>query len=190
MLSCLTLLATNHNSLALPCNLFYFCSVIVTKQQINKPYKSNVMKFLLVAITVVLSLTNTKAQATDDIKVSAAVLSSFNSAFKNVSEVVWKTAGNYYKADFSFNNQYVQSYYNADATLIAVTRNITSFQLPVTLQASLKKSYEAYWISDLFELSDDNGTAYYVTIENGDSKITLKSITANEWSVYKKGRKS
>lgn len=148
------------------------------------------MKVLLVAITAVLSIINTKASASDDTQVSAAVLASFNSSFKNVSEVAWKNAGNFYKADFAMNSQYVTAYYDATATLVAVTRNISSFQLPVTLQTNLKKSYEAYWISDLFELSDDNGTAYYVTVENGDSKITLKSTVANEWSVYQKGRKS
>lgn len=148
------------------------------------------MKFLLVAITVVLSITNTKASASDDIKVSAAVLTSFNSSFKNVSEVAWKTADNYYKADFAMNGQYVTAYYDVAATLVAVTRNISSFQLPVTLQTSLKKSYEAYWISDLFELSDENGTSYYVTVENADAKITLKSTPVNGWSIYKKSRKS
>jgi hypothetical protein len=88
------------------------------------------------------------------------------------------------------NGQYVAAYYDATANLIAVTRNISSFQLPVTLQNKLKASYESYWISDLFELSDDNGTAYYVTVEDGDSKITLKSTGANEWSVFQKQRKS
>jgi hypothetical protein len=147
------------------------------------------MKFLVVAITAVLSIINTSAHASDETKVSAAVLASFNSSFKTASQVEWKQTGNFYKADFSFNSQYVTAYYDVTANLVAVTRNITSFQLPVTLQTSLKKSYEAYWISDLFELSDENGTAYYVTVENGDSKITLKS-TANQWSVYKKSSKS
>jgi len=147
------------------------------------------MKFLLVLITAALSLTNTKASASNEIEVSAAVLASFNSSFKNASEVAWKNAGNYYKADFALNGQYVSAYYDATATLIAVTRNISSFQLPITLQTNLKQSYEAYWISDLFELSDDNGTTYYVTVESGDAKVTLKS-SGNSWTVYQKQRKS
>jgi hypothetical protein len=155
----------------------------------SKPNKPNVMKVLLVMITAVLSIINTKASASDDIKVSAAVLSSFNSSFKNASEVAWKSAGNYYKADFALNGQYIAAYYDATAELIAVTRNISSLQLPITLQTSLKKSYESYWISDLFELSDDTGTSYYVTVENGDAKITLRS-TVNGWTVYQKQRKS
>lgn len=147
------------------------------------------MKLLLVAITAVLSITNLKASASDEINVSAAVLSSFKSSFKNAADVTWKTSGNFYKADFVFNGQYATAYYDSTANLIAVTRNVSSLQLPVKLQSALKSSYEAYWISDLFELSDDNGTAYYVTVEDGDQTITLKSASTNEWSVYRKQRK-
>lgn len=146
------------------------------------------MKFLLIAFTALLSVTNTKANPNDDIKVSAAVVASFNSAFKNAADVKWNTAGAFYKADFTVNSQYVTAYYDAAATLIAVTRNVNSFQLPITLQTKLKASYEAYWISDLFELSDESGVSYYVTVENADGKVTLKS-TGNEWTVFKKQSK-
>jgi hypothetical protein len=63
---------------------------------------------------------------------------------------------NFYKAEFAMSGQYVTAYYDATANLIAVTRNVSSFQLPITLQTKLKTSYESHWISDLFELSDDN----------------------------------
>jgi len=148
------------------------------------------MKFLLVTLISVLSLVNTKAQASDDVNVSAAVLASFHSAFKNASDVKWKTSGDYYKADFVVNEQYVTAYYDDNASLVAVTRNINSYQLPVTLQTKLKASYEKCWISDLFELSDENGVSYYVTVENGDTKMTLKSANASDWNVYQKQSKS
>ena len=147
------------------------------------------MKFLLATIISLFSLVSTNANATDEINVSSAVVSSFKSSFKNASEVAWKMSGNLYKADFSLNGQYVAAYYDASANLIAVTRNVSSFQLPITLQNKLKANYESYWISDLFELSDDNGTSYYVTVEDGDSKITLKSSGSNEWTVFQKQRK-
>lgn len=148
------------------------------------------MKFLLATLMTVFSLVSTKSHASDEVNVSAAVISSFKSSFKNASEVAWKMSSNFYKADFSLNGQYVAAYYDATANLIAVTRNINSFQLPISLQSKLKASYETYWISDLFELSDDNGTTYYVTVENGDSKITLKSNGTSNWSTYQKQRKS
>jgi hypothetical protein len=148
------------------------------------------MKFLLATLITVFSFVSNKSHATDDVNVSSAIVSSFKSSFKNASEVSWKVTHNFYKADFSMNGQYVAAYYDGSANLIAVTRNITSLQLPITLQSKLKASYESYWISDLFELSDDSGTSYYVTVEDGDSKITLKSHGTSQWSVFQKQRKS
>ena len=148
------------------------------------------MKFLLATLITVFSFTSNPSHATDDVNVSSAVVSTFKSSFKNASDVTWKVTNQYSKADFSLNGQFVSAYYDASANLIAVTRNISSFQLRITLQSKLKESYEDYWISDLFELSDNDGTAYYVTVEDGDSKITLKSSGTNSWNVYQKQRKS
>lgn len=116
-------------------------------------------------------------------------MNSFNSAFRNASDVQWKDCGGYYKADFSLNGQYVTAFYDQNASLMAVTRNISPVQLPVTLQTSLKKDYENYWVSDLFEVSNENGTSYYITVENGETKTILKSF-GNTWLTYKKQQKS
>jgi hypothetical protein len=148
------------------------------------------MKFLLATLITVFSLVSNKSNASDDVNVSSAVVSTFKSSFKNASDVSWKITNQFYKADFVMNGQHVAAFYDASANLIAVTKNISSTQLPITLQSKLKASYEAYWISDLFELSDDLGTSYYVTVEDGDTKITLKSNGTNDWSVYQKQRKS
>lgn len=146
------------------------------------------MKFLFVILIAVFSLSNTKAQASE-INVSAAVLHSFKTSFKDAAEVAWKQSGNFYKADFTMNGQYVSAYFDVNACLVAVTKNISSVQLPVTLQTGLKTAYSEHWISDLFELSDEHGTVYYVTVENGDAKITLKS-SGNNWTVFQKQRKA
>ena len=148
------------------------------------------MKFLVVTLISLFSLLSTRSNASDDVNVSSAVVAAFQSSFKNASEVSWKVSGDYYKADFVMNSQYISAFYDQAGALVAVTRNINSFQLPITLQTKLRDSYGTYWISDLFELSDDNGTTYYVTIENGDSKITLKSYGTSDWSTFKKQRKS
>lgn len=146
------------------------------------------MKLLLFTLTALLTFgsVNTKAQ---DIQVSASVTNAFHTAFKQASDVQWKDCGNYYKADFTMNGQYITAFYDANAALLAVTKNISPVQLPVTLQANLKKSYENYWISDALEYSNEGGTSYYVTVEDGDCKVTLKSI-GNSWMVFKKQHKS
>ena len=87
-------------------------------------------------------------------------------------------------------SQKMFAFYNADGEFMAVTRYISSFQLPLTLQSKLKKSYSDYWISDLFEMATSNETGYYVTLEDADTTITLKSIDGSDWSVYKKSKKA
>ena len=73
---------------------------------------------------------------------------------------------------------------------MGLTSNSSSLQLPITLQASLKNNYEGYWITDLFEMANEEGTSYYVTLESADSKLVLKSVSNTFWSNYKKQSKS
>lgn len=146
------------------------------------------MKLIILTLTALISFSSFKSNA-QDVTASAAVINAFNSSFKQATNVQWKDGGNYYKADFTLNGQYVTAFYNANAGLMAVTKNISPLQLPVTLQTSLKASYEDYWISELFELSDESGISYYTTVENTDTKITLKS-SGGSWTTFKKTRKS
>jgi len=88
------------------------------------------------------------------------------------------------------NEQTLFAFYSMTGEFMAVTRYISSFQLPLNLQSNLKKSYSNYWITDLFEMANHDGTAYYVTLETADSKIVLKSIDGSDWSVFQKSKKA
>jgi len=81
------------------------------------------------------------------------------------------------------------AYYDQNGELIATARNILSEQLPINLMSSLKRGYSDYWISELFEMDRDGVAAYYVTLENGDETMVLKSNSLNDWSLYKKAKK-
>ena len=43
--------------------------------------------------------------------------------------------------------------------------------------------------SDLFEAAKNDATNYYITLENADTKIILKS-SGNSWDIYTKSKKS
>ena len=146
------------------------------------------MKRILVTLTILFSLVSSSSFANDE-KVNSKVLKSFQSSFKTATDVDWTVSENFYKADFSLNGQYVAAYYDEAGQLIALTRNISSVQLPISLQTDLKKDHEGYWISDLFELANEQGTTYYVMLENADTKLILKSAGSN-WTRYEKQRKS
>ena len=148
------------------------------------------MKRFFAILTIAFSLMSFNSFANDETEVSKEALQSFKSSFKNAAEVNWSVSSNYFKAEFTMNGQYVSAYYSAEGKMIALTRNINSLQLPITLQASLKKDYENYWISDLFEVANDEGTSYYITLEDADTKLVLKSTSNADWINFKKQRKS
>jgi hypothetical protein len=148
------------------------------------------MKPLLIASIAIASFFTKANAATPTPKdVAPAILQSFQNAFAGVKQVAWSsTDANLYKAEFVLNEQYVTAFYNPNGELVALTRNIASYQLPVVLQATLKKDYSNYWISDLFELANEEGTTYYVTLETADTKLTLKS-NLSTWTTYQKSKK-
>ena len=148
------------------------------------------MKRLFVILTIALSTLSLSSFANDKgDDVSPKAIKSFNSSFKSATEVNWSVGSNYYKANFALNGQYISAFYDAEGKMIALIRNITSLQLPITLQADLKKNYDCYWISDVMEVANDEGTSYYITLENADTQLIL--ISANDsWNTFKKQRKS
>ena len=118
-------------------------------------------------------------------KIDSDVLKAFNREFVSAQDVTWTVTNDYYKASFVFNNQFVAAYYDADGYLLGVTRNISSLELPVKLQAKLRKDYSKYWISGLTEVSNDEGTNYIITLENADQTVQLKSTDSNNWRIFK-----
>jgi hypothetical protein len=146
------------------------------------------MKRLLVTLTIALSLVSLSSFANGE-DVSPRAVKSFNKSFKNATEVKWTVTDNYFKADFALNGQYVSAFYNEDGGMIALTRNLSSLQLPIALQADLKSNYNCYWISNVLEVANEEGTSYYITLETADEQLTLKS-SGDSWSTFKKQRKS
>jgi hypothetical protein len=128
------------------------------------------------------------ANKVDD-SINKRAVASFNSEFRNASDVKWERHNGFVVATFSINNQVAFAYYNSDGELLAIARNILSDKLPIMKLLSLKKDYSHYWISDLIEVSKGEGVSYYITVENAEEKITLKSAEAGNWEAYSKEEK-
>ena len=139
-------------------------------------------------ITLAVALGTLVAFAGEE-NVNRKVLDAFKNEFAAAQQVEWSTGDNFYKAAFVFNNKHVFAFYNMDGELIGITRYLSSMDLPLNLQISLKKNYTNYWISDLFEVAKKDITTYYITLENADTKIVLKSTDGNTWENYQKTKK-
>ena len=140
-------------------------------------------------LTLAIAVTTMTAFAGEE-DVNPKVLTAFKTEFNTAKEVEWTVGSNYYRATFVYNEKHVFAYYNESGELLGLTRYLASYDLPISLQTNLKKSYQGYWISDLFEVAKNDGTAYYLTLESADTKLVLKSSDSSNWTVYSKTKKS
>lgn len=145
------------------------------------------MKPLLIILTFLASVFAQPLFATNR-DVTPVVLKSFQTKFATAKEVTWTSSESLFKAHFELNGQVVTAFYSTDGALLAVTRNITTHQLPLSLQTTLRKGHESAWVTDLFELNSEEGTAYYATLETAESKIVLKS-SGQSWTAFSKSKK-
>jgi len=106
----------------------------------------------MMMLALVLTL-STSFAFTGEEAVNKQALASFKTEFAGATDAAWTVGNNYYQLAFTMNDQKLFAYYNTQGEFLAVTRYISSFQLPLNLQISLKKSYSNYWISDLFEVA-------------------------------------
>lgn len=145
-------------------------------------------KITLIIVMAVVMATSIFANPIE-VNVSSRVLTSFSSRFDGAKEVSWSKTEQYVKASFKINEQVMFAYFTEGGELIGVSRNVLSFQLPINLQAELKKYAAGGWITELFEFADDSQNSYFISLENADYKIQLKSVD-NSWSVIKKVKKA
>ena len=138
-------------------------------------------------LAILFSITTFATNIKDDI--DRKVFNSFTNQFTDARDVSWKKTSTYLKATFKVNEQVMFAYFAPTGELLGVSRNILSTQLPINLQRQLKKHYSKGWITELSELANEQESNYYVTIENADQVLTLKSEGSNSWSVYKKTKK-
>lgn len=141
-------------------------------------------------VVVTLSLTSLFANNSKNRNnVDERVEKSFKKEFASAQQESWSRVNNLNKVQFTMNDQVLFAYLDDDGNLIGVYRNILSTQLPISLMTEIKESYSNYWISTLFEVANDGITTYYITLENADHQLVLKSENSANWTIFTKSRK-
>lgn len=116
-------------------------------------------------------------------RTNGMIATSFRRDFRDAQVISTEEYANFTKLTFKMNAQVLFAFYSGSGELLAVTRNIPSSQLPVSLLMNLKKQLGNSWITELFEINSDAQHCYYVTLENADAKVTLRS-NGDSWDVY------
>lgn len=141
-------------------------------------------------VVVTLSITSIFANnSKNPNNVNERVEKSFKKEFASAQQESWTRVNNLNKVQFTMNGQILFAYLNDEGTLVGVYRNILSSQLPISLMTQVKDEFSGYWISSLFEVANDGLTTYYITLENADQQLVLKSENSANWTVFSKTRK-
>jgi hypothetical protein len=148
------------------------------------------MKKRILLLTIALVSFTAFSFAADAPAISKNVINSFNKQFFNARDIKWEHQARFEKAEFTMNDMVLFAYFNDNGELLAVTRFISPNQLPLQILTSLKSDYAGYWVSDLFEIQTENGTSYYVTIENADRILILKSEGISGWQTFQREKKA
>jgi hypothetical protein len=141
------------------------------------------MKKIILSIAITLALSgsafaNHMESATD------RAVASFHKDFKKASEFSCSEKNNYVLVTFNLDKQIQYAYYDFQGSLIGVVQNILSSSLPEYLRKDIKKHYADYWVSDLFQVTYDDGVYYYVRLKNADRTIVLSTEGTNIWHRY------
>jgi hypothetical protein len=141
------------------------------------------MKKFILSIAIMLTCISMSFANRPDI-INQRAVSSFQSRFHQASDVSWKQTRNYFQATFMMNRQIMFAYYDGQGNLMALTHNMLTSSLPEYLQNQLKKLYTKYWITECFELSNEEGIRYFVEIKNAKETTVLSSDGTDSWQVY------
>jgi hypothetical protein len=139
-------------------------------------------KFITAIAFTIASISSIFAGGND---ISKNVQATFTATYAKASNAVWEKTDNYYKVSFQLNGQSLSALLSNQGEMIAVSRNILSYELPILLQSSLDIDLSSSWITGLVEYAVDNRTVYYATVENAHQTIIYESTGYYGWTILK-----
>ena len=142
------------------------------------------MKKVFVAIAMVFS--SVAYSFAGETEIDQKLINVFRAEFAGAQDATWEAHSNFYQVSFTQEGKKFFAFYSKSRNLIGLAHYVLSTDLPGHLQAQLRHSYADYWIADLFELKNDEGNSYYVTLQNAHGKIVLESKELNSWEVFRK----
>ncbi len=139
--------------------------------------------FIALLLTLTVSSGIFAHGVTDNNKIIAA----FNTSFPEAKDVTWINNGDYVKGYFTWNNEKLVAIYHLDGTPIALSRTIDLKSLPLKSLKELQTKYQDYSITEAIEYDDEQeGLAYFVSMEKDSSKMILKISRQGDMSIFKK----
>ncbi|WP_411811257.1 PepSY-like domain-containing protein [Chryseobacterium scophthalmum] len=127
------------------------------------------MKNLILTISILgLSITNISAQDIRQSEVPSVILNHFQKSFPKAADIDWEIKGNYYEVEFEtgFLGDDHKILYSRDGKLVRHEEEISKSNLPKTVLASIKRSFNGYRTNDIKKITEGGKVIYNVELKN------------------------
>lgn len=131
--------------------------------------KIYIMKNLILTISILgLSITNISAQDIRQSEVPSVILNHFQKSFPKAADIDWEIKGNYYEVEFEtgFLGDDHKILYSRDGKLVRHEEEISKSNLPKTVLASIKRSFNGYRTDDIKKITEGGKVIYNVELKN------------------------
>lgn len=147
------------------------------------------MKKLFFALSMFLSLGLAAAPENNGPEIDPRVVSAFQKEFSFVHDAKWESGGDVSQVRFSLNDQGFVAWYNKDAELLRIARNILYMQLPLSVIKALEEKYSKADFTSIMEVTANNETSYHIQDEEKNKIISLEATPSGYITVVKKTKK-
>lgn len=127
------------------------------------------MKNLILTISILgLSITNISAQDIRQSEVPSVILNHFQKSFPKAADIDWEIKGNLYEVEFEtgFLGDDHKILYSRDGKLVRHEEEISKSNLPKTVLASIKRSFNGYRTNDIKKITEGGKVIYNVELKN------------------------
>jgi hypothetical protein len=153
------------------------------------------MKKLVVSLVMFVSVfgaTLASDGSTKTTKVTYRVESAFKKEFEGATSVKWELmkGKDVYQAQFIYNNERLNAYFDFDGNLIATGRFVAVANLPILVRKNIYQKYGEYTIKEVAEFATDSETSYLIALENEKAKLLVRAYNNGSSFVFKKEKKN
>lgn len=143
------------------------------------------MKKILVTIAIVIFGLFSISAAEKSI-IDPKIISAFEKEFSFATNVKWELKQNLAQVSFLLNDQAVTAWYDSEAVLVTIARNILYAQLPISVIKALNQRYPDAALFGIIEIIHNNEVQYQLTAETKRKSLLLKITPAGNITIKKR----
>ncbi len=147
------------------------------------------MKKIILSLSLALLGLSVTGFAGDETRVSKEVKASFQKEFPGSEVLNWTDLGEYAKATFILGGHRTEAYFSEDGQLRGSIRYLFFSQLPLAAMTAVDKRYPGADISEVHEITNDEGTNYNISLETEGKKLKLKVDASGNITVTERVKK-